>query len=114
MLTLVLGSLSRHLESLQASTRDQEERKTCDYKERGENMVNLLRAGTERDVMSSLFEIHVEHILIKVTSYPKPCPLTLSKVFLYLDARSLFQAQQVSTTWNRFIREELWGRRYLR
>ena len=77
-------------------------------------MVNLLRAGTERDVMSSLFEIHVEHILIKVTSYPKPYPLTLSKVFLFLDARSLFQAQQVSTTWNRFIREELWGRRYLR
>ena len=114
MLTLVLGSLSRHLESVQASTRDQEERKTCDYKERGENMVNLLRAGTERDVMSSLFEIHVEHILIKVTSYPEPRQLTLSKVFLYLDARSLFQAQQVSTTWNRFIREELWGRRYLR
>ena len=77
-------------------------------------MVNLHRAGTERDVMSSLFEIHVEHILIKVTSYPEPRQLTLSKVFLYLDARSLFQAQQVSTTWNRFIREELWGRRYLR
>ena len=50
--------------------------------------------------MSSLFELHVEHIL--------------TKVFLLLDSRSLAQAKQVCRAWNRFIREELWARRHVR
>ena len=66
--------------------------------------------------MSRLFELHVEHILIKVylsQSQPPPDPRLL-QVFLCLDPRSLAQAQQVCQAWRGFIKEQLWSSKHIR
>ena len=78
--------------------------------------INKKKRSEERDVMTQLFELHVEHILIKVSlSIPVWPPSDPGvQVFLSLDPRSLAQAQQVCRAWREFIKQQLWASKLIR